>query len=77
MADAAPSLRIGGLTVRGRAITAEHGRAIATALAPALAGRVSANLDHLTLRLPASAIASDGSIDPATLSTALDGGRHG
>jgi hypothetical protein len=73
------AIRIGGVTVRGRSLTAEQGRSVALSIARALAERpasASASLDRVTLRVPASAIRADGTVDPAALSNSL-GGRYG
>ena len=73
------NLRIGRLTVRGRSLTASQGEAVAVAVARGLAARpatAGARLETLTLRLPATAIAGDGSVDPAALADGLGGG-HG
>jgi hypothetical protein len=78
----APSVRIGAVTVRGPGVTGGRGRTLAEAVARGLAGQAHApgtHIDHLTLRLPASAVVGDGSVGPAAVAAALKvaGGRHG
>ncbi len=73
------TLRIGGVTIRGRSLTARQGEAIAISVARGLAApfaTTGASLERLTLRLPASAIAHDGSVDAAAVAKGLGGG-HG
>lgn len=73
------TLRIGGVTICGRSLTARQAEAVAISVARGLAARFAttgASLQRLTLRLPASAIAQDGSVDPAAVSDGLGGG-HG
>lgn len=73
------TLRIDGVRIRGRSLTARQGEAVAISVARGLATRFAttgASLERLTLRLPATAIAPDGSVDPAALAEA-QGGRHG
>lgn len=64
-----PALRISSMTVRGRSLTVRQGEAVAISVAQSLAARFAtgASLERLTLRVPATAIASDGSVDPAAL----------
>lgn len=73
------SVSIGRMTVRGSALTAAQGRAVALWAARELASRHAAAggaFERVTLRLPATALRPDGSIDHAA---ALDwpGGGHG
>jgi hypothetical protein len=73
------TLRIGGMTICGRSLTARQGKAVSISVARGVAARFAttgARLERLTLRLRASAIAHDGSVDPAAVSEGL-GGRHG
>jgi hypothetical protein len=77
MANQVTSMRnahIAAITVRGQGLTAESGRTLASAMARAVvrhAGGGAAAIDQLTIRLPASAIAADGSVDQATITAAL------
>ena len=73
------SITIGGVTVRGRSLTAAQGRSVAVWAARAVAsryGETGASLDRLALRLSATAIRADGSIDPVAVSDE-PGGGHG
>jgi hypothetical protein len=71
------TLRISSVTVRGRSLTARQGEAVAISVARSLAARFAttgASLEQLTLRLPATAIAADGSVDPAAVADGEGGG---
>jgi hypothetical protein len=74
-----PNLRIGRVRISGRSLTARQGEAVAISVARGVAERFAttgASLERLTLRLPASAIADDGSVDAAAVSAGLGSG-HG
>ena len=74
MAEPVPDIRIAGMIVRGRSLTAEQGRHLALAVARTLAAHhePGTSLDRLTIRLPASVLRPDGSIAPAAI--AIDRG---
>ena len=74
-------LGIGNLTVRGRGLSADAGRNLASAVAAALSEQLppgSARMERMTIRLPASVVDAGGRIDRATLFSALArAGRNG
>jgi hypothetical protein len=81
-AMAAPStlqadLGIADMTVRGRGLSPASGRSLATAVALALARQLpgSAQINALTLRLPASVLHASGDIDRVALAQALSRAR--
>ena len=91
---APPRVSIDTVLVRGVGLTADSGAAIARRVASAVAHGMTSHglpstggrIGELTLRLPASALAADGSVEPVALARALaewrgaggqGGGRHG
>jgi hypothetical protein len=77
-----PGLRVEQMTVRGPGLDAERGRVLAQSVARVLATRLrtpGTAIGRLSVRLPASALAADGTVDPAALAAALTapGARHG
>jgi hypothetical protein len=67
-------LRIDGMTVRGRGLSAATGQSLATAVAAALTGQLpvrSARVGGITIRMPASVLDRTGRIDRAAVARAV------
>ena len=72
-------LAIRSMTVRGRCLSPTTGQSLATAIATVLARQLSARsaqIDRMTVRLPASVLDASGGMDRAALAQAVARARR-
>ena len=81
---ASPSLHVAAVTVRASGLTASSGSTLARSVALALSGNAATQhlaaavgIGDITLRLPAAAVGTDGSVDAAAVDRALARWRAG